>query len=76
MASKEKRQGSLSTGPADCEMRVAATYRRGEETVLTRTQFFDETTSLHDLLRWAREAENMDVALAGLEIEVSGSDAS
>ena len=76
MNGKETRQKSLSARSAAHEMRVVATYRQDKATALTRTQFFDDTASLRDVLRWAREAEDMDVTLASLEIEVSGSDAS
>ena len=76
MTGNEKRQAGLSARSAAHKVRVVATYRRDEETALTRTQFFDATARLQDLLRWAREAEDMDITLASLEIEVQDSDAS
>ena len=59
--------------PGDDELRVIATYRRNEQTALTRSQFFDTKAELHELLQWAREGEDMGIVLATLEIEVMGS---
>ncbi|MGI9498664.1 MAG: hypothetical protein ACR2P3_01385 [Geminicoccaceae bacterium] len=73
MTSEENRHGSESSRPANHEIRITATYQRDEETALTKTQFFDGATTLQDLLHWAREAEDMGLTLAGLEIEVIGS---
>jgi len=55
------------------EIRVTATYQRDGETALPKSQFFDGATTLQDLLNSAQEAEDMDVTLSGLEIEVIGS---
>lgn len=41
--------------------------------MLIKTEFFDGTATLQDLLYWAREAEDMGITLVGLEIEVMGS---
>lgn len=76
MTSNDKRHGSIATRPATHEMRVIATYEREEETALTKTQFFDATTTLQDLLHWAKEAEAIGIKLAGLEIEVKDTNAS
>ncbi len=73
MARKENRHGSPSARSVTHEIRVIATYERDEETVLTKTQLFDGATTLQELLKWAREAENMGITLVGLEIEVIGS---
>ncbi|MGI9486723.1 MAG: hypothetical protein ACR2RF_12765 [Geminicoccaceae bacterium] len=73
MTNEENRHGSNPARQVAREIRVIATYQRDEQTALIKTEFFDEATSLQDLLRWARKAEDMDIALAGLEIEVMGS---
>ncbi len=69
MMNNDNRQGSTSVRPPAHEIRVTATYQRDGETALTKTQFFDGATTLENLLTWAREAEDMGVALVGLEID-------
>jgi hypothetical protein len=73
MTNEENRHGSNPARPATHEIRVTATYQRDEQTVLIKTEFFDGAATLQDLLRWAREAEDMGITLVGLEIEVMGS---
>ena len=70
MTEKENRHGSTSARPPAHEIRATATYQRDGKTALTKTHFFDGTTTLEDLLTWAREAEDLGVVLAGLEIDV------
>lgn len=61
--------GSPDSPTAD-EIRVTATYKKDEQTALTKSQFFDTTTELQEILHWARDAEDMGVTLTHLEIEV------
>lgn len=70
MANKETPGAGSPVSPTADEIRVTATYKRNDQTALTRTQFFDATTDLQELLRWAREAEDMGITLTSLEIEV------
>lgn len=70
MANNETPGAGSPHSPVGDEIRVTATYQRDEQTVLTKSQFFDATTKLQELLQWAREAEDMGITLTHLEIEV------
>lgn len=70
MSNEESQETDLSDRPTADQIRVTATYQRDEQTALTKSQFFDATTELQELLQWARDAEDMDVTLVHLEIEL------
>ena len=69
MTNTENQGADPSSSTAD-QIRVTATYQQNEQTALTKSQFFDATTELQELLQWARDAEDMDVTLVHLEIEL------
>lgn len=51
------------------EIRISAIYQRDGAVALTRSQFFDPTTEIQELLAWAKAFEDLDIEFVRLEIE-------
>lgn len=57
-------------GAADAgKIWITAIYQQDDAVALTRSQVFDPTTEVQELLTWAKEFEELDIEFVRLEID-------